>query len=418
MKVAFLSIGDELLIGQTVNTNASWLGQQFSLKGFEVSQVATIRDDADAIVQAIDNLRKDSNLILVTGGLGPTKDDITKMVLCEYFNTELEMNNEVLKEIEAFFSSVNRPMLQVNIDQALLPKDATILKNEKGTAAGMWFEQDDLILVSMPGVPYEMKHLVLDRVLPRLEERFDLASSYYETVLTQGIGESFLAERIAEIEDDIRLNGFGLAYLPSPGYVRLRITGPSNDDSKKKIRSYIESIEALLPNYCFGRNEDTLSAKLGELLLSKSLSLSTVESCTGGKLAAELVKVSGASAYFLGGLLTYSNELKSKLAFVSEESLNNFGAVSEEVVREMAIGGRKQCNSDYCISVSGIAGPTGGSEEKPVGTVWIAIQGPNSVLTKRFQFGNDRQLTIEKTVATALNMLRCMISEINFEKSN
>ena len=418
MKVAFLSIGDELLIGQTVNTNASWLGQQFSLKGFEITQVATIRDDAHAIIQAIDMLRKESDLILVTGGLGPTKDDITKKVLCDYFDTELELNQEVLKEIESFFKSVNRPMLQVNIDQALLPKNATILKNEKGTASGMWFEQDELILVSMPGVPYEMKHLVLDRVLPRLQERFELASAYFETLLTQGIGESFLAERIADIEDDIRVNGFGLAYLPSPGYVRLRITGTSDENSKRKIREYIKRIEERLPNYCFGRNDETLSENLGQLLLLKGNTLSTVESCTGGRLAAEVVRVSGASRYFLGGLLTYSNALKMTLASVSEQSLEKHGAVSEEVVREMAVGGRKQCGSDYCISVSGIAGPNGGSDEKPVGTVWIAIEGPNSSVAKRFQFGNDRQLTIEKTVATALNMLRCMVSEINFEKSN
>ncbi len=418
MKVAFISIGDELLIGQTINTNAVWLGKEFSERGFVVEKVLTIKDKSAEIIKALDQVSKEVEVVIITGGLGPTKDDITKKVLTTYFNTTLELHTETLQRIEAFFESVGRPMLQVNIDQALLPVDATILKNEMGTAAGMLFERDNVITISLPGVPYEMKHLMTERVFPIIEKRFPVVSSYYETILTQGIGESFLADRMSDIEDELRAEGLELAYLPSPGMVRLRITGEKSAEGIDRVKFYVGQIEDRFPQYVFGRNEDELSAVVGQLLKQEGATVTTVESCTGGRIASEIVKIAGASEYFNGGFITYSNELKMRLVHVQEETLLKYGAVSQQTVEEMALGGRRVLESDYAIAVSGIAGPDGGSDEKPVGTVWISVAGPNEVLTKRFLFGNDRSRTIEKSVLTALNLLRCMISKINFEKSN
>ena len=418
MKVGFLSIGDELLIGQTINTNVTWLGSELSRRGYSICKILTIKDDRQEIEQALDQLIGEMDIVLITGGLGPTKDDITKKVLADYFHTELVLNQEVLSEIEKYFSKRGRPMLQVNIDQALLPKAARILKNDVGTAAGMWFTKNTVEVISMPGVPYEMKHIMTERVFPLFEELHRVEAVYYETLLTQGIGESFLAERIADIEDRIRQEGMGLAYLPHPGYVRLRVTGKNDQSGVVRVKAYIEELHARLLQYAYGRNEDELSAVVGDLLKTKGLRLGTVESCTGGRLGAELVRISGSSAYYNGGFITYSNELKQQLVGVKGETLEKFGAVSEQTVTEMAVNGKDRLKSDYCIAISGIAGPDGGSEEKPVGTVWIAIAGPKTCFVKQFLFGNDRNRTIEITVATALNLLRCMVSEINFEKSN
>lgn len=418
MKVAFISIGDELLIGQTINTNAAWLGKEFSERGFSVVKTLTIKDREDAIIDAVAELGEEVQVVIITGGLGPTKDDITKKVLTEFFGTRLEIHQETLSRIESYFEKIGRPMLQSNIDQALLPVDAMILKNEMGTAAGMLFEKDNVLTVSLPGVPYEMKHLMIERVFPILEEKYSVVTSYYETVLTQGIGESFLADRMSDIEDKLRGEGLELAYLPSPGMVRLRITGEKSERGIGRVKFYVKQIEDRFPQYVFGKNEDDLSEVVGKLLRENKLTVSTVESCTGGRIAAEIVKISGASDYFNGGFVTYSNELKMRLARVESKTLMNYGAVSQQTVEQMAKGGREELGTDYAIAVSGIAGPEGGTEEKPVGTVWICIAGPNELISKRFLFGNNRSRTIEKTVLTALNLLRCMISKINFEKSS
>lgn len=414
INVEIISIGDELLIGQTINTNASWMGSRLALEGMKVSYVATISDTWEAITGALTDAHKRSQVVLITGGLGPTKDDITKQVLCAYFDTKLVLDQKVLDHVESFFTKRNRPMLEVNKMQAMVPEACEVLFNEQGTAPGMLFEKENTIFVSMPGVPYEMKYLMETHVVPRLTNKYPLRKLVQRTYLTQGIGESFLAEKISDWENRLRSEGLDLAYLPSPGMVKLRISSASGDQDR--VASYGEELKKMIPGYLFGEEQDTLPEVIGKILLQKGAAVGTVESCTGGSIMAALTGISGASSYVLGGLITYSNDLKMKLAGVSGQTLEDFGAVSEETVLEMAAGGKKVLDVDWCISVSGIAGPLGGSDEKPVGTVWIAIDGPDRKISRKFLFGTDRQRTVQMTVLTALNLLRCEILGINIEK--
>lgn len=413
MNVFVISIGDELLLGQTVNTNASWIGTEIAKIGGEVIEGSTIRDSKQVILDALDYSLRSADVVIITGGLGPTKDDITKYTLCEYFNTELEIHQPTLDHITDFFTKRGREMLETNIQQAALPKASEILFNANGTAPGMWFEKDEKIVVSLPGVPYEMKAIMTDEVLPRLQRRFELEAHYYRTVHTQGIGESFLAEKISDIEDSLRAEGLGLAYLPSPGLVRLRLTGKRNEQDKTLIEKYIDQLSQRLEKFVFGFDGALLPQVVGQLLMDKELTVSTVESCTGGALASSITSIPGSSGYYLGSFLTYSNQLKNKLTGVSEQDLMDFGAVSQQVVEAMALGGLKNLETDYCVATSGVAGPDGGSDEKPVGTVWIGVASKNRVFSKRFQFGTDRSRNIEISVNTALNLLRCEILGLN-----
>jgi nicotinamide-nucleotide amidase len=406
MNVELLSIGDELLIGQTVNTNASWIGQEMSLIGARIIRTTVISDTTDAIINALEAIDEKTDCIIITGGLGPTKDDITKHTLCSFFNTSLEVHLPTLKKIEDYFLKRNRPMLETNIQQAELPLNCVILNNSYGTASGMWFEEKGKIFISLPGVPYEMKGIITEEVIPRLKEKFTLNSIYHKTALTQGIGESFLAEKIDAWENSLHARNLNLAYLPSPGIVKLRITSYRGEQDKETIDEYFDELKKLIPESIFGFENDSLPKVIGRLLLEKKLSIGTVESCSSGLLASQICSVSGASDYYMGSLLTYSNELKNKLADVSQETLQKYGAVSEEVVKEMAIGGRKKLGVDCCISTSGIAGPTGGTAEKPIGLVWIAIALPTKTLVRKFQFGDNRERTIQMTVSSALNYLR------------
>lgn len=413
MKVEIISIGDELLIGQTVNTNATWLGTEFSLRGGNVIHTTVIRDVKADILEAIDRAFSRVDVIIVTGGLGPTKDDITKYTLCEYFNTELILNEEILARVRGYFEARGREMLDVNIKQAEMPEKARVLQNDMGTASGMWFDHNEKVLISLPGVPYEMKHLMSERAFPLLTEQFDMKAIYHRTLQTQGIGESYLAERIEDIETDIRDNGFGLAYLPSASQVRLRISSERTELNERKIAGYLQQIEERLPQYVFGRENNRLTEIVGNWLLSNKKTIGTVESCTGGAIASEIVSVSGSSEYFMGSMVTYSYELKSKLVGVNMNDIQKDGAVSETVVRQMAEGGRKALGVDYCIAASGIAGPNGGTEDKPVGTVWIGIAGPENTFAQKFLFGDQRDRNIERTVLTSLNLLRCEVLKIN-----
>ena len=406
MNVELLSIGDELLIGQTVNTNASWIGQEMSLIGARIIRTTVISDTTDAIINALEAIDEKTDCIIITGGLGPTKDDITKHTLCSFFNTSLEVHLPTLKKIEDYFLKRNRPMLETNIQQAELPLNCVILNNSYGTASGMWFEEKRKIFISLPGVPYEMKGIITEEVIPRLKEKFTLNSIYHKTALTQGIGESFLAQKIDAWENSLHARNLNLAYLPSPGIVKLRITSYRGEQDKETIDAYFDELKKLIPESIFGFENDSLPKVIGRLLLEKKLSIGTVESCSSGLLASQICSVSGASDYYMGSLLTYSNELKNKLADVSQETLQKYGAVSEEAVKEMAIGGRKKLGVDCCISTSGIAGPTGGTAEKPVGLVWIAIALPTKTLVRKFQFGDNRERTIQMTVSSALNYLR------------
>lgn len=417
MKIEIISIGDELLIGQTINTNAAWMGEELSKMGAGIEYCTVIRDEKESMVNAFDLALSRVDVVLVTGGLGPTKDDITKHVLCDYFDTELEMNPEVLAHVKSFFEARNRPMLEVNVRQAEIPVACEVLHNELGTAPGMWFEKNGKLLVSMPGVPYEMKYIMTTHVLPRLLQTYSLNSLYYETVLTQGIGESFLADRISDLEIAMRSEGIALAYLPSPGLVRLRLSSPHQPHFVKKIESYITEIEHLLPAHVFGRGEGQLSEVVGELLLERKQTLCTAESCTGGALAASIVSIAGASYYFEGSVVSYSNRVKTEVLKVSEKDIKEVGAVSQTVVEQMARNAKEVLKTDYCIALSGIAGPAGDYETKPVGLTWIAVAGPHRVVTKKFQFGTDRQRNIQMAVLSGLNLLRCEILEINIEKS-
>ena len=406
MKVELISIGDELLIGQTINTNASWLGQELSLLGCNIIKGVTISDTKDAITNALDDIQKTTQLCIITGGLGPTNDDITKYTLASYFDMELEINEEIKLKIEQYFQKRNRPMLLVNEHQALMPKGCIVLNNNYGTAAGILIEKNNQIFVSLPGVPYEMKGIVLEELIPYLKNRFELKGKGHKTALTQGIGESFLAEKIKTWEDDLTKNNFSLAYLPSPGFVKLRITAPNEHEGLDAINSYFNKLEQLIPEALYGYNEDKLQEVIGAKLKEKNLSIGTVESCTGGMLAAQISSVSGASEYFMGSLLTYSNEMKSKLAGVDARLIEEFGAVSQAVACAMAEGGRNKLNVSVCISTTGIAGPTGGTDSKPVGLIWIAIATSSRTISKSFQYGDQRERNIQMAVASALNLLR------------
>ncbi len=409
MKVELIAIGDELLYGQTINTNASWIGQQLAALGARVVKVQTIGDTKEAILDAVKSVEPSTDAVLITGGLGPTKDDITKITLCDFFETHLEIHQPTLSKIEAYFAMRKRPMLETNIQQAALPVNCTILDNDLGTAAGMWFEKDNTIFISMPGVPYEMKGIMENQVLPRFKSRFSFASIYHKTALTQGIGESFLAEIIKDWEDKLRNEGLGLAYLPSPGIVKLRLTSFKGEVDKMRIDELFEELETLVPKAVFGYENDTLTSVVGDLLRNKNYKIGTVESCTSGALAHSITSISGSSDYFIGSLLTYSNEMKVKLANVKSETLISYGAVSEQTAIEMAEGGMRNLDVDVCISTTGIAGPTGGSTEKPVGLVWIAVATKEQTFTKQFQFGDNRERNIQMTVLSALNFVRLVL---------
>lgn len=417
MKVEIISIGDELLIGQTVNTNASWMGEQLALSGISVEFVSVIRDHRAHITDAFERALERVDVVLVTGGLGPTKDDITKDVICDFFETQLVENADVLAHVTRLFESRGYQLQDVNRRQALVPASCRVLLNEVGTAPGMWLERNGKVLVSMPGVPYEMKYLMATHVLPMLSERYQPKALYYRTIHTQGIGESMLAARIEDLEDEMRAGGIALAYLPSPGMVRLRLSGEVSVPVNEQIQRYVDQICARIPQYAFGMDDTSLPEVIGHILRERQQTLSTVESCTGGAVAASVVSVPGSSDYFMGSIVSYSNQVKEQLVGVLADTLAQYGAVSREVVEQMAVGGRKALNTDYSIALSGVAGPDGGSDEKPVGTVWIAVAGPGGVFSKVFRFEKDRQRNIQRAVVSALNLLRCELLEINIEKS-
>lgn len=413
MQAEIISIGDELLLGQTVNTNASWMGRELAMVGIPVQWGVTIADERDAILHTIDEAMKRSELVIVTGGLGPTKDDITKHVLCEYFETELEINLKVLERVKTFFELKKRVMLDVNIQQAALPKSCKVIDNMVGTASGMWFEKNGSILVSLPGVPYEMKGMMKETLIPAFQERFQIPSVYHKTIITTGIGESCLADRLEDWENRVRADGLNLAYLPSIIILKMRITSSKGAEDAALIQAYFDEVEAALPEYVFGYEEDTLNEVVGKLLKEKGATVGTVESCTAGGVGNYLTAVPGSSDYFEGGFITYSNRLKVEYAEVNESTILKHGAVSKEVAKEMAFGGRKKLAVDYCIAVTGIAGPTGGSEEKPVGTVWISVASKEKVIARKYNFGSNREHNVQMSIFAAVNLLRNVILQNN-----
>ena len=418
MLVEIITIGDELLIGQVVDTNSAWMGQQLNLAGFKVKQISSVSDDETHILTALEEAAKRADVILITGGLGPTKDDITKKTLCRYFNTQLVFSLEAYADVERLFKSRGREVTPINKLQAEVPENCTVLPNKNGTAPGMWFEHDEKIYVSMPGVPYEMKVIMETLVIPLLKEKFKTPNIFHKTILTQGIGESVIAQMIADVENNLPAH-IKLAYLPSVASVRLRLTGMSFDtDLQTQVKAEIDKILPIIQNYVYGFDDDTLPTVVGNLLKEKNQTLALAESCTGGYISQLITAVPGCSSYYKGSMVAYSYEIKEEFLNVSKETLATKGAVSEEVVLQMANNAKAKFDADYTIAVSGIAGPDGGTADKPVGTVWIALATPHKTFAIRFQFGNNRARNIEATALTALSLLRKELAEETIVYSN
>lgn len=407
MEADLITIGDEILIGQIIDTNSAWMAQHLNNEGINIRQIISISDQPDHITQTLLESGKKVPIVLVTGGLGPTRDDRTKTALCDFFETQLIENNEVLDHVIQLLAPRGIAINSLNRDQALVPASATVLPNKLGTAPGLWFEQDGTIYIFMPGVPFEMKYLMEFEVIPRLKQLFNTNTIIHRTILTQGLAESALAEKITYWEDSLP-DSISLAYLPSPQSVRLRLSARGENENylKRLLDQKIKELTEIIPNYIFGYEDETLAGNVGKILIEKELTLSVAESCTGGNIAHTITLNPGSSAYFKGGIIAYSNEIKSNILGIDRNLIADKGAVSKEVVEAMAVGARKIMNSDYAIATSGIAGPTGGTIEKPVGTVWIAVAGPESVISKMFNFANHRERNIIRSSQTALNMLR------------
>jgi nicotinamide-nucleotide amidase len=405
-----ITIGDEILIGQVVDTNSAWMAQELNLRGINVRQISSVPDDAVAIVKALLEAEQRASIILITGGLGPTKDDITKNTLCNFFNGRLVTHQGQLEQIEKIFASFGRPVTEVNRRQADVPDTCTCIVNTRGTAPGMWFEKGNHIFVSMPGVPYEMKAMMEKSILPMLQERFKFPPLVHRTFLTQGVGESMLAGWIEEWENSLP-DYMKLAYLPSPGQVRLRLSSRSVEPGRAKaeMQELAERLYALIGRHIFGEGETTLPEVIHHLMLEKQKSLSLAESCTGGMIAHALTLIPGSSTYFKGGIVAYSNELKVSVLDVSEKTISTYGAVSSETAIEMAQGALKKFRTDFALAVTGIAGPDGGSAEKPVGTVWLAVAGHQFTETQLLRLGQDRSRNITMASLSALHLLKRMV---------
>ena len=402
-----IAIGDELLYGQIMDTNSHWISQELDAVGVRVVRKTTVGDNRTDILTAFEEASKRANLILITGGLGPTQDDLTKPLLAEYFGCEIVEVPEAVAAVSAYFTRRGREMTRLNILQGHLPTCCTYVPNEVGTAPGMWFEQKGCYWMSMPGVPHEMKKLVKDFLLPKLSQVFDLPVIYHKLIKTAGIGESWLADLIKDWENALPSH-IRLAYLPSLGHVKLRLTGFGED--KKVLAAAVEQqIQNILPtinNYVYGYDEETLETAIGKLLKNSGKTLALAESCSGGYISHLITTVPGSSNYLRGTVVPYHNDLKQQVLGVSSATLAQHGAVSEETVREMATGVKKLFGSDYGLASSGIAGPDGGSSEKPVGTVWIACAGPDFVEAKLLQLTQDRLINIQLTGVAVLNLLR------------
>ncbi|MGQ7870347.1 competence/damage-inducible protein A [Sunxiuqinia sp. sy24] len=410
MKAEIITIGDEILIGQIIDTNSAWMGEQLNLHGIEVFQITSVHDKHDHIMEALANAEKHADLVLITGGLGPTKDDITKKVLCDYFDSRLVLNESVLQRITERLTKRNVAMNQLNKDQALVPDKCTVLTNSTGTAPGMWFEKNDTIFVSMPGVPFEMKSIMSEEVLPQLASNGKAKSIYHQTVLVYGIPESMLAEKIEHWEDALP-DFIKLAYLPSQLMIRLRLSayGKLMNLLQTEVHHQIDLLRAIIPENIFGYNGDTLAGVTGKLLTRLDATLATAESCTGGNIAHLFTSNAGSSAYLKGGIVAYSNEVKTAILGVKPETLDAHGAVSQEVALEMAQGAQQALQTDYAIATTGIAGPDGGSEEKPVGTVWIAVISKHNIKLERYTFAHNRERNILRSSQAAINLLRQLI---------
>ena len=406
MNVEIITIGNELLIGQVVDTNSAWMGQQLNKEGFDITRITSVQDTVDVIKSSLDEALSRVDIVLMTGGLGPTKDDITKQTLADYFDSKLVFNQDVYDNVSTLLKGRVKNINELNRGQAYVPDKCTVINNPVGTAPVMWFEQEGKVVVSMPGVPGEMKHAVANEIIPRLKARFETQHIIHKTVLVFNIPEAVLAEQLSDWEETIP-DYISLAYLPSPGKIRLRLTAKTNDDRKahKDIENLIKELYQIVGDNIFAEEDKPVHELLGEILKKKGKTIATAESCTGGYIGHLLTSISGSSAYFRGGIIAYENEIKERLLGVCKEDLIEYGAVSQSVVEQMALGAKNALGTDYSIATSGIAGPDGGTDEKPVGTVWIAIAGDFGVISQKYQFGKMRDRNIHRSADTGMVML-------------
>ena len=412
VKVEIITIGDEILIGQIVDTNSAWMSVELNKAGFEIVQITSVHDDAAHIVASLDLALERVDVVLFTGGIGPTKDDITKQTLSRYFGMQLVFNDEVYKNIEQVLVNRSRAVNELTRTQAFVPDGCTVIQNRVGTAPVTWFEKNGKVIVSMPGVPNEMKHIMSTEVIPRLSQRYKTPTIIHKNVIVQGYPESALAMKIADWENALPAD-IHLAYLPNYGIIKLRLSGVSEDPLALEfsINQQIAGLTEILADAIVAYDDTPVEEMIGNLLTTKGMTLSTAESCTGGFIAHKITTVPGSSKYFKGSVVSYSNEVKVNVLNVLSDDIQLHGAVSRQVVEQMADNVRKLLKTDYALATSGIAGPDGGTAEKPVGLVWISVSSPKGVVSREFKFGNVRIQNIERTAQTAMLMLKEVIEE-------
>jgi len=410
MKAEIITIGDELLIGQTIDTNSAWIGAELSQAGFDICRKISIHDKREDILDAVSEAVSKYDIVLITGGLGPTSDDITKQTLCDIFDGTLVVNTTVLSMINEMMLRRGIPMNEINRKQAEVPDSCRVLYNKMGTAPGMWFEKEGTIFISMPGVPYEMKYIMNEHVLPELKKRFHSQVVIHRNIMTYGTSESRLAEILTGFEKSLPAE-IKLAYLPSYGIIKLRLTGTgqSKEPIENTVNEQVVKLYSIIPQFIYSEIDEQIENYIANLLKERKLTICTAESCTGGKIAQMLTSIPGSSQYYKGSVIAYDNGIKTSFLNVPEEMMADYGAVSEQVAAKMAIEVRKKFNTDYSVATSGIAGPEGGSEFKPVGTVYIAVSSDNGVITERYVFSKDRISNINRFSIASLNLLRKQI---------
>ncbi|MFO7657651.1 MAG: CinA family nicotinamide mononucleotide deamidase-related protein [Bacteroidales bacterium] len=405
-KAALVSIGDEILIGQVLDTNSAFIASELNKAGIQICKIISVHDSREEIFKVLDEMISVADIIIFTGGLGPTSDDITKQALADYFNSGLALHPEAMEYLTAFLKKRNLMLNDLNKNQALIPDKCTIIPNLSGTAMGMWFRTNDKSVISLPGVPFEMKEMVTKYIVPQFISEYNLPPIIHKTIITAGLPESVMAVKIAAWEKNLPY-AIKLAYLPSPGVLRLRLS--ANEPIEIAVNKQVEKLKEILGPIIVGFENDTLESIVGKLLKNNNSTLSLAESCTGGNISRLITSVPGSSDYFTGGLIAYSNKVKHEMLMVQEKVLEEYGAVSEQVVIQMAQGCRLLFKTDYALSVSGIAGPYGGTDEKPVGTVWIAASSFRSSIARKFCFGDNRERNIQRASLAALNMLRYLL---------
>lgn len=417
MQADIITIGDEILIGQIIDTNSAWIAARLGEVGIPIRRKYSIGDRREEILDAVGGSMLQSQLTIITGGLGPTKDDITKKVLAELFSSPLVRHEETYQRVERMMAARGIEFNALNQSQALVPECCTVLTNHKGTAPGMWFEKDGRVVVSLPGVPFEMEALMSESVLPKLHEHFALEAVVHRTLITYGMAESMLAEHIALWEEALPSH-IHLAYLPSPSQLRLRLSAYNVDRERaeKEIDEQFERLLPLLGDLFVGWEDETVQSAVAKMLIARGETLAAAESCTGGTISAKFTAMSGASEYYWGGVVSYDNSVKENVLGVSRHNLDTYGAVSEQVARQMAEGVRSVCGTTYGIATTGIAGPTGGTPDKPVGTVWMAVATPTKTIAKVVQHGKIRAVNIERAATAAINLLRLELQRIENEK--